>query len=143
MTRDKQQQISKKISDFLLTLRREDGVITNMRTNYKNDSVQFDILIEEEYTDEKKQTQLDIQYTEFSKKYGFTQNIVGMIFEHPKLGEVKVSHFKTNNRKYPIIGYTVNGGKGYKFTPIQVKSYLGGDKLINRNSNLDLLLGKS
>jgi uncharacterized membrane-anchored protein len=73
-----------------------------------------------------------------SVRYGFTQNIVGMDFNHPKLGLVQITEIKTRNRKYPIIGQADKGY--YKFTPHQIKNYLGGDKLINRNKNLELLL---
>jgi hypothetical protein len=73
-----------------------------------------------------------------SKRYGFTQNIIGMNFNHPSIGEVTISEFKTNNRKYPIIGKSKSNL--FKFTPDQIKKYLGGDKLINRNKNLEKLL---
>jgi len=73
-----------------------------------------------------------------SVRYGFTQNIVGMDFNHPRLGLVEITEIKTKNRKYPIIGQSEKGY--YKFTTSQIKSYLGGDKLINRNKNLELLL---
>ena len=73
-----------------------------------------------------------------SVRYGFTQNIVGMDFNHPKLGLVQITEIKTKNRKYPIIGQSEKGY--YKFTTSQIKSYLGGYKLINRNKNLELLL---
>lgn len=76
-----------------------------------------------------------------SKKMGFTQNIIGMKFTGKQCGEVTITDIKTRNRKYPIIAVTKEG-KGYKFTSDQVKAYLGGDKLINRNTNLKNLLGE-
>lgn len=75
-----------------------------------------------------------------SKRYGFTQNIIGMDFNHTTLGKMKVVEFKTKNRKYPIIAETLDG-KRYKFDKASIKFYLGGDKMINRNGNLDKLLG--
>lgn len=44
-----------------------------------------------------------------STRYGFTQNIIGMEFQHPKLGTVTISDIKTRNRKYPIIGDSSKG----------------------------------
>lgn len=79
-------------------------------------------------------------YEPLSRKIGFTQNIVGLEFKHPRFGNFKISQIKTRNRKYPVIAYNTDG-KGYKFTVDQIKRYLGGDKLINRNANLDKLIG--
>jgi hypothetical protein len=72
---------------------------------------------------------------------GFTQNIVGMKFISTTAGEVTITEIKTKSPKYKIIGVTKDG-RGFKFTIDQVKRYLGGDKIINRNANLDKLLGK-
>jgi hypothetical protein len=142
MTAEVQERISKKISDFLLSLRKEEGLITNLRSTTKVNGMHLDILLEEIETDDTRNDFLDIEYTKLSQRFGFTQNIVGMTFEHPRLTSVKITNIKPRNRKYPIIGYCKKDGKGYKFTKDQVKNYLGGDKLINRNANLDILLGK-
>jgi len=75
-----------------------------------------------------------------SKRYGFTQNIIGMEFESKGL-KYKVVDFKTNNRKYPVIATQLPSGLSYKFSAQSVKKCLGGDKLINRNCNLEKLLG--
>ena len=84
---------------------------------------------------------LDEKMTQISRQLGFTQNIIGLTFEHSRLGKIRITGIKTRNRKYPVIGETLEG-KGYKFTKDQVKRLLGGDQLINRNVNLDKLLGK-
>lgn len=78
-------------------------------------------------------------YTQLSKKLGFTQNIIGMSFYSPVSGSVTITDIKPRNRKYPVIGEN-DKGKSYKFTIFQVKRYIGGDKIINRNANLDKLL---
>jgi len=80
-------------------------------------------------------------FTTLSKQMGFTQNIVGMKFISTTAGEVTITEIKTKSPKYKIIGVTKDG-RGFKFTIDQVKRYLGGDKIINRNANLDKLLGK-
>ncbi len=72
-----------------------------------------------------------------SKRYGFTQNIVGMTFEDKGGNHHKIISFKTINRKLPIISQHLNTVKSYKWTPLIIKSYLGGDKLVNRNANLE------
>ena len=84
---------------------------------------------------------VDNVYLKISQRLGFTQNIIGMTFTGTTCGEVTITDIKLKNFKYPIIG-TTKGGKSYKFTTDQVKRYLGGDKIINRNANLDKLLGK-
>lgn len=84
---------------------------------------------------------VDNVFLKISQRLGFTQNIIGMTFTGTTCGEVTITDIKLKNFKYPIIG-TTKGGKSYKFTTDQVKRYLGGDKIINRNANLDKLLGK-
>ena len=84
---------------------------------------------------------VDNVFTSISKRLGFTQNIIGMTFTGATCGEVTITDIKLKNFKYPVIG-TTKDGKSYKFTTEQVKRYIGGDKIINRNANLDKLLGK-
>ena len=49
---------------------------------------------------------------------------------------------KTKNRTYPIIAKQVSGVKTYKYSVDQIKRLIGGDKIINRNANLDKLIGE-
>ena len=72
------------------------------------------------------------------KSLGFTQNIIGMTFSGTN-GLYKIIDIKTRNRKYPIIADASNG-KSYKFSVAYIKTKLGGDKIINRNANLDKLI---
>jgi hypothetical protein len=122
MTAEVQERIGRKISDFLTTLRREEGLMTNIRTVTKLNGIHLDILLEELETDATRNSFLDVEYTKLSQRFGFTQNIVGMTFEHPRLTNVKITDIKPRNRKYPIIGYSTKDGKGYKFTKDQVKN---------------------
>jgi hypothetical protein len=80
-------------------------------------------------------------FENMSKALGFTQNIIGMSFKGVTCGEVTITDIKLKNHKFPVIGSTKDG-KSYKFTVEQVKRYIGGDKIVNRNANLDKLLGK-
>ena len=77
-----------------------------------------------------------------SKRYGFTQNIVGMEFEtcvNGKNRTHKIVGFKTSNRKFPIITDELTSGQSYKFEASVVKTKLGGDSIINRNANIKKL----
>lgn len=74
-----------------------------------------------------------------SKRYGFTQNIVGMQFES-KFGKFIIDGFKPSNRKYPVLATRVSDGKQYKFKKDSILEYLGGNSIINRKSNLKNLL---
>jgi len=78
-------------------------------------------------------------YERICKLLGFTQNVIGMEFEG-RNGKYKITEIKTKNRKYPVIAVG-SDGKSYKFPVSMVKSFLGGDKKINRDANLEKLLG--
>jgi hypothetical protein len=77
-------------------------------------------------------------YEGICKRLGFTQNIIGMKFMSGKI-LMEIVDIKTRNRKYPILTIGSNG-KHYKHTVGQVKTLIGGDKIINRNANLDKIL---
>jgi hypothetical protein len=78
-------------------------------------------------------------YTTICKRLGFTQNIIGMKFNGPS-GLYEVVEIKTRNHKYPIIAKT-ESGKMFKYSVIDFKRRIGGDPIINRNANIDKLLG--
>jgi len=71
-------------------------------------------------------------------RLGFTQNILGMKFEGPS-GIYEIIDIQTKNRKYPVIAVSPNGTR-YKYSVVHIKKLIGGDKIINRNKNLDLLI---
>ncbi len=73
-----------------------------------------------------------------SQKIGFTQNILGMKFSH-KNEEYEISDIRLKNYKYPVIVKRKDGAL-YKYPVTLIKNSLGGDKIINRNANLDSLL---
>lgn len=79
-------------------------------------------------------------YKAICRRLGFTQNIIGMRF-HGTNGIYEISDIKTKNRTYPIIAKQVSGIKTYKYSVDQIKKLIGGDKIINRNANLDKLIG--
>lgn len=75
------------------------------------------------------------------KRYGFTQNILGMTFQG-KNGTMRIIDIKTRNRSYPIIAECLENGRTYKYSASDIKHRLGGDKIINRNANLDKLVSE-
>jgi hypothetical protein len=80
-------------------------------------------------------------YKAICQRLGFTQNIIGMQFNGTN-GIYEITDIKTKNRTYPIIAKQVSGVKTYKYSVGQIKSLIGGDKIINRNANLDKLIGE-
>jgi len=79
-------------------------------------------------------------YKAICRRLGFTQNIIGMQFSGTN-GVYEIVDIKTKNRTYPIIAKQVSGLKTYKYSVDQIKRLIGGDKIINRNANLDKLIG--
>lgn len=77
-------------------------------------------------------------YESICRSLGFTQDVVGMTFTKGST-QYEIIDIKTRNRKYPVIAKT-KSGKQYKFAVSTVKSLIGGDKIINRNANLDKLV---
>jgi hypothetical protein len=86
-----------------------------------------------------KNERVDKIFESVCKRLGFTQNIIGMQF-HGTNGVYEITDIKTKNRKYPVIATEVRTKKSYKFSVDTIKKILGGDKLINRNKNLDKLI---
>lgn len=78
-------------------------------------------------------------YEKICKRLGFTQNIIGMQFQGIN-GVYEIVDIKTRNRKYPVIAESKSDGKMYKYTVNHIKKLIGGDKIINRNANLDKLI---
>jgi hypothetical protein len=80
-------------------------------------------------------------YKAICRRLGFTQNIIGMRFSGTN-GVYEIVDIKTKNRTYPIIAKSLTGAKTYKYSVDQIKRLIGGDKIINRNANLDKLIGE-
>jgi Cdc6-like AAA superfamily ATPase len=80
-------------------------------------------------------------YKTICRRLGFTQNIIGMRF-HGTNGIYEIVDIKTKNRTYPIIAKSLTSDKMYKYSVAQIKNLIGGDKIINRNANLNKLIGE-
>ncbi len=74
------------------------------------------------------------------RSIGFTQNVIGMSFDF-KGDKYEITDIKTKNRKYPVIATEIRTKKSYKFSVDTIKRLLGGDSKINRDKNLDKLVG--
>ncbi len=92
-------------------------------------------------TTEKTEVVKDV-YASICRQLGFTQNIIGMKFEGTS-GIYEIIDIKTRNRKYPVIArVNLNGiTKQFKYSVADIKKRIGGDKVINRNANIERLIG--
>ena len=75
------------------------------------------------------------------RSIGFTQNIIGMTFDF-RGDKYEITEIKTKNRKYPVIATEIRTKRSYKFGVETIRKVLGGDKKINRDKNLDKLIGE-
>lgn len=87
-----------------------------------------------------KSDKIDSAMQRTCKMIGFTQNVIGMEFTY-RGSKYEITDIKTKNRKYPVIAIDLNSKTTYKFGVESVKKLLGGDNIINRNKNLDKLVG--
>jgi hypothetical protein len=78
-------------------------------------------------------------FESISKRFGFTQNIIGMQF-NGRNGVYEIIDIKTRSKKYPIIAKSLLTGQQFKYSVASIKTLIGGDEIINRNANLDKLI---
>lgn len=134
MNKDKITLIQEKIRLAIQEITKSDGLeISLSSVSYNLNSFSLKITGSEKNNPEADRINLNL-----SKRYGFSQNIIGMEFTS-NTGSFCVQSFKTANRKYPILA-TRTDGKMYKFHPTQILKYFGGHNAINRNANLKNLL---
>lgn len=130
----KLKEVSSKIEEFLKTLEKEEGVkiiLEDVKGN--NGLVHRYILNIREDSDS-----VNSIYEYLCRKIGFTQNVVGMKF-HGKNGIYEITDIKPRNSSYPVIA-KASTGESYKYSVAHIKKLIGGDKIINRNANLDKLI---
>ena len=56
-----------------------------------------------------------------------------------KNGVYEIVDIKPRDRSYPVIA-KASTGESYKYSVAHIKKLIGGDKIINRNANLDKLI---
>ncbi len=128
-------KITKKLEELFKEIEKEEGVLITLE-NVKDSGLSFRTVICIKENDEKSR----MLYEMACRKVGFTQNVIGMKFEGTN-GVYEITDIKPNSRRYPVIAKSPSGDT-YKYTVAHIKKLIGGDKIINRNANLDKLVGE-
>jgi len=112
--------VQRKIKEAIAQIEKDEEVKISFGTSrYTKADYKTTMTVKTTATDEKTVKAVDSVDELMSKRYGFSENIVGKSFT-VNSGTYKVTGFKTRNRKYPIIAINADG-KSYKFVPSQVK----------------------
>jgi len=135
ITESKIRKVQEKIKAAIAKIEKEESVSIGF-SSIKYNSAYYSTTMKVQ-TLEKSEKVFSV-YESICKQLGFTQNIIGMKFAGNS-GEMTIIDIKTKNRKYPVIAEGKTGT--FKYSVDHVKRLIGGDKIINRNANLDKLLG--
>jgi len=129
-------KITKRLEELFRELEKEEGVKITLE-NIKDSGLSFRSVICIKDNDEKSR----MLYEMACRKVGFTQNVIGMKFEGKNNGLYEITDIKPKNRTYPVIAKSPTG-ETFKYSVDYIKKLIGGDKIINRNANLDKLVGE-
>lgn len=132
----KVRRIQAKINSLVNEIEKEENVSINFGSVTYNSAYYTTSM---KVTTKEKNEKTDNVFEALCKSIGFTQNVIGMEFKL-RGNSYKITSIKTRNRKYPVIADNLDNGNTYKFTVDHVKKLIGGDKIINRNANLDKLI---
>lgn len=133
--KNKINKVQSKLKELISELEKEEGVTINFSSIRYNDAY-YTTTMKVSTIEKSKKVNNILELT--CKSLGFTQNIIGMRFESGDIYEI--TDIRTRNRKYPIIVKNLSDNKMYKYTVSHVKKLIGGDKVINRNANLERLI---
>lgn len=136
ITREKILQVQNKIKEAIAQIEKDENVKIDFGTlsfNPQRYSTSMTVSTLE------KSERVESVLERTCRSIGFTQNVVGMGFDF-RGDKYEITDIKTRNRKYPVIATEIRTKKSYKFSADTIKKILGGDKLINRNKNLDKLI---
>jgi hypothetical protein len=136
ITREKILQIQNKIKEAIAQIEKDENVKIDFGTlsfNPQKYSTSMTVSTLE------KSERVESVLERTCRSIGFTQNVIGMGFDF-RGDKYEITDIKTKNRKYPVIAVETRTKKSYKFSVDTIKKTLGGDKLINRNKNLDKLI---
>ena len=136
ITDSKINKVQDKIKAAIAQIEKEEGVSISFGS-IKYNSAYYSATMKVSTTE--KSEKVDSIYEGICRRLGFTQNVIGMTFQG-NTGEMTITDIKTKNRKYPVIAQT-KSGTSYKYSVDSIKRLIGGDNLINRNANLEKLLG--
>ncbi len=137
ITDSKIKSIQKKIKEAIAQIEKDENVKIEFGTISYNPAKYTTTM---SVVTTEKNERVDRIFESVCKRLGFTQNIIGMQF-YGTNGVYEITDIKTKNRKYPIIAKSLSSGDSFKFSSEHIKKLIGGDKIINRNANLDKLLG--
>ena len=129
--------VNKKISEAIKQIELDESVKISFGSCRYNNAY-YTTTMTVKTTDDNDITVVKNVYEKMCKNLGFTQNVIGMVFTGLN-GEYEIIDIKTRNSKYPIIAKDKNN-KQYKYSVAHIKRLIGGDKIINRNANLDKLI---
>lgn len=136
ITREKILQVQNKIKEAIAQIEKDENVKIDFGTlsfNPQKYSTSMTVSTLE------KSERVESVLERTCRAIGFTQNVIGMTFDF-RGDKYEITDIKTKNRKYPVIAVETRTKKSYKFSVDTIKKILGGDKLINRNKNLDKLI---
>lgn len=138
ITREKVLQIQNKIKAAIAEIEKEENVKIDFGTiSFSAQRYQASMSVSTLEKSEKVESVLE----RTCRSVGFTQNVIGMTFDF-RGDKYEITDIKTKNRKYPVIAFEIRTKKSYKFDVNTIKRVLGGDSQINRNKNLDKLVGQ-
>jgi hypothetical protein len=136
ITRDKVLRIQEKLKAAIKQIETEENVQFDFGAiNFNPQRYQTNFTVKTLEKSDKVESIMEIT----CKSIGFTQNVIGMNFQF-KGSKYEITDIKTKNRKYPVIAIDLSSKTSYKFSVETIKGLLGGDKIINRNKNLDKLI---
>lgn len=136
ITRDKVLRIQEKLKAAIKQIETEENVQFDFGSiNFNPQRYQTNFTVKTLEKSDKVESIMEIT----CKSIGFTQNVIGMNFQF-KGSKYEITDIKTKNRKYPVIAIDLSSKNSYKFSVETIKRLLGGDKIINRNKNLDKLI---
>lgn len=128
-------RVQNKLKSFISQLEKEENIKINFG-NIRYNSAFYTTSIK--VTSLEKSEKVSNVLEGVCKKFGFTQNIIGMKFNYNN-DVYEIIDIKTRSPKYPIIAKS-SDGRQWKFSPSRIKILIGGDKIVNRNANLDKLI---
>ena len=138
ITREKVLQIQNKIKEAIAQIEKDENVkidFGSLSFNPQRYSTSMTVSTLE------KSEKVESVLERTCRSIGFTQNVIGMSFDF-RGDKYEITDIKTKNRKYPVIATEIRTKKSYKFSVDTIKRLLGGDGKINRDKNLDKLVGE-
>jgi len=137
ITREKVLQIQNKIKEAIAQIEKDENVKIDFGSLSFNPQ-KYSTSMTVSTLDKSEKVESVLERT--CRSIGFTQNVIGMTFDF-RGDRYEITDIKTKNRKYPVIATETRTKKSYKFSVDTVKRLLGGDSKINRDKNLDKLVG--